>query len=166
MSQNETYPLELIENFDKLINYLKKHTVIVSAVSVLLSIFGTACAVFNGWDFINAEPIKTWRLPPAPSAIGLFLLLIGIISIYAVNAGYVNKHKLPSGILTIILGATFLISSAWLSNQNYGWNYPNNAPMKGALHPLLNKLAFPFLAMSLTLFIIGIILIKLQMKKS
>jgi hypothetical protein len=165
MSEEKTYPLELEENISKTASYLKKHTFEVSVGSVLLSAFGIAGMVFNGWDFQNAEPSR-YGGSSSLVILGLLLLLIGIISFYGINAKYLNSDKLLSGTVIIILGIAFLISSLWLASQRSGWSYANvNHIDPGTLHPLLKGLTLPFFVISISSIIVGILLLNSMPEK-
>jgi hypothetical protein len=156
--EEETYPLELEENISKAINYLKKHTLEVSVVSVLLSAFGTATIVFNGWDFQNAEPSR-YGGSSSLVILGLLLLLIGIASFYGINAKYLNSDKLLSGTVITSISIAFLTSSIWLTFQRWGWNYADSSHLSG-IHPLLKGLALPLFIISLISLPIWITLLK------
>lgn len=158
--ETETYPLEIEANLEKAINYVNQHTLTVTITLVALTTFGLTCIVFNGWNFINAEPLQTHNLSPTPSIIGFITLIIGAITIYGVNANYLNKQKLTNGIIITILGITFLTSSVWITTQRASWNFPKNAPDPGFISPLLANLRLPFFAIGIISLLIGITLIK------
>jgi hypothetical protein len=160
MSEEKTYPLELEENISKGISYLKKHTLEVSVVSVLLSAFGTACIVFNGWDFQNAEPSR-YGGSSSLVILGLILLLIGIASFYGINAKYLNSDKLLSGTVITSVSIAFLASGVWLALQRSGWG----AGGYTGLHPLLKQLTLPFFVIGLSSIIVGILLLNSMPEK-
>lgn len=164
MNQDETNSPTIADHLENLLEYIEKNPLQTSIATLTITILGVALLTFNGWDFIKAQPIQQYKLPSTPTIIGTIITLIGAISTYAVNANRLNLNKIPKGTTITIIGIILLIPCIYIGTQTSGWNYPAHAPL-GTIHPLITKLAFPTMILSLLSLTIGLVTVGIDIKK-